>query len=180
MCEPHPPAHTLHQAVGPKLSTSPRAMYTRRYACTVGDKLRLGADGVQTNWTNKAFDHRLISALRGTTCVSCLPANAATMCSSVGDILPIQSPLSSHSDVHSAAQVLNSDSASFGVFAPSTPPNCAASPAPAGVRSPQSLCTCYSFIPRWNEEAATLESLVLDFSPRLTQRETHFSTFETT
>ena len=57
----------------------------------------------------------------------------------------------------------------------------------------------YSFIPRWNEEAATLESLnqrvklfvsstkkerdtcvVLDFSPRLTQRETHFDTFEIT
>ena len=52
-----------------------------------------------------------------------------------------------------------------------------------------------SFIPRWNEEAATLESfdqrvklfvsftnkrdtcVVLDFSPRLTERETHFDTF---
>ena len=58
----------------------------------------------------------------------------------------------------------------------------------------------YSLIPRWNEEAASLESfdqrvklfrvfyerrkrdtcVVLDFSPRLTQRETHFDTFETT
>ena len=57
-----------------------------------------------------------------------------------------------------------------------------------------------AFIPRWNEEAATLEPLdqrvklfvsstkkeerdtcvVLQFSPRLTQRETHFDTFETT
>ena len=44
---------------------------------------------------------------------------------------------------------------------------------------------------RWNEEAATLESfdqrrrkrdtcVVLDFSPRVTQRETHFDTSETT
>ena len=56
----------------------------------------------------------------------------------------------------------------------------------------------YSFFPRWNEQAATLESfdqrvklfvsstkkedtcVVLDFSPRLIQRETHFDTFETT
>ena len=58
--------------------------------------------------------------------------------------------------------------------------------------------TAIPFFPRWNEQAATLESfdqrvklfvsstkkedtcVVLDFSPRLIQRETHFDTFETT
>ena len=54
----------------------------------------------------------------------------------------------------------------------------------------------YSFFPRWIEEAATLESfdqrvklfnkgggeilVVLDFSPRLTQKETHLDMSETT
>ena len=58
----------------------------------------------------------------------------------------------------------------------------------------------YSFIPRWNEEAATLQKfeqriklfvsstkrrrrdtcVVLDFSPRLSQKETHFHMSETT
>ena len=57
----------------------------------------------------------------------------------------------------------------------------------------------YSFIPRWNEEAVTLEPFDQrvklfasstkkeetylcgpEFSPRSTQRETHFDTFETT
>ena len=41
VCEPPLPAHALHPAVGPNLSTTPRVKYTCRWACTVGKTLEL-------------------------------------------------------------------------------------------------------------------------------------------